>query len=141
MGLAGQVEKVATIVDQIIYAARAGSLELYASTMLLVEARGQGREVTVDVALEVKVQELLLQPHWRYVELERTVALKARDLTLTHKLKNADAIHLASAIVAGAEVFMTLDETDFPIGTAVDGVWVDVPYAPGGPDLFTGHDD
>lgn len=130
-------EPFAVVVDRVVEAARAGTLELFASTMLLVEALGQGTKAGPhDPALEALVLERLLQPHWTYVELDRRVALKARDLIATHRLRNADAVHLASAIVAEAEVFMTLD-TGFPLDTNVDGTWVCKPYPPHGPDLYT----
>jgi predicted nucleic acid-binding protein len=46
------------------------------------------------------------------------------------ELGNYDAIHLASAVAAGADVLMTADK-GFPRGRQVEGVWVDEPYEPG----------
>jgi predicted nucleic acid-binding protein len=64
------------------------------------------------------------------IDFHRGVALRARQYAQQHGLKNYDAIHLASAVDASADVLMTTDK-GFPIGQSVDGVWVDQPYAPG----------
>ncbi len=50
-------------------------------------------------------------------------------------MKNYDAIHLAHAIMAKADVLMTTDK-GFPLDTEVDGVWVCEPYYWGEPSLF-----
>ena len=48
--------------------------------------------------------------------------MKARELALRHGMRNYDAIHLAHAITAGADVLMTVDQ-GFPLDSAVEGVW------------------
>ncbi len=61
--------------------------------------------------------------------------MKARELALRHGMRNYDAIHLAHAITAGADVLMTTDQ-GFPLDSAVEGVWVCAPYFWGEPSLF-----
>ena len=64
------------------------------------------------------------------------MAIRARQYAQLHRLRNYDAIHLASAVEARADVLMTWDR-DFPHGQTIDGVWIDVPYEPGEPSLFS----
>jgi predicted nucleic acid-binding protein len=123
-------------VARVLELAEAGALALVTSTILLVEARGGGLGETADESGERELLAYLDHPAWALVELDRAVALRARRLCLRFGLHNYDAVHLASAIEGRAEVLMTFDKR-FPIGSAVEGVWIDRPYPPGGPDLFT----
>ncbi|TDV46286.1 hypothetical protein [Actinophytocola oryzae] len=71
--------------------------------------------------------------------VNRATALKARQLLLANVIKGGtcDAIHLAGAIEQEADVFLTFDTDDFPVGQRVEGVWVDEPFFPGdGTNLF-----
>lgn len=127
-------EKVETI-GRVIQAIDAGQAELIISPLLLVECRGQSRKDPVDEDLERRMLDLLDNPRHTPVEFTRAVALKARNLALRHGMKNYDAIHLAHAVMAGADVLMTSDE-GFPRDTDVEGVWVCEPYIWGDPTLF-----
>lgn len=122
-------------VARVLELAQKGALTLVTSTILLVEARTGGRDAAVDDSDERELLSHLDHPAWILVELNRTVALRARHLCLRLGLHNYDAVHLASAIEGGAEVLMTFDKR-FPLGSAVEGVWVDKPYSPGDPNLF-----
>ncbi|MEH0823428.1 MULTISPECIES: type II toxin-antitoxin system VapC family toxin [unclassified Micromonospora] len=122
-------------VADLLRIADAGQVTILTSPLILVEVRGAERSAAFDVSRENYVRRLIDNPRLLLVEFDRTVALKARDLTWRYQLKPADAIHLASAVVGGADAFMTFDG-DFPCGTNVEGVWVDKPYKHGGPDLF-----
>lgn len=83
--------------------------------------------------------DLLTSKNVTPVEFDQEVALKARELRLRKIVTPArDAIHLASAIVAAADVLMTWDGKDFPLGRTIEGVYVSEPYLLGDPDLFTG---
>ena len=53
----------------------------------------------------------------------------------------ADSVDLAHAIVARADVFLTVDGDDLPIGEAVDGVRVEKPHVFGNSELFTQKPD
>lgn len=63
--------------------------------------------------------------HW--VEVDLVIAREARRLSCAHRLRGADAIHLASAIRATCDALMTWNKKDFPIGQTVEGVEVRVP--------------
>ncbi len=122
-------------VGRVIEAIDAGQAELIVSPLLLVECRGQPRECPVDEDLERHMIGILDNPRHTPVEFTRAVALKARELALRHGMRNYDAIHLAHAITAGADVLMTADQ-GFPLDSAVEGVWVCAPYFWGEPSLF-----
>jgi predicted nucleic acid-binding protein len=127
-------------VGRVIEAVDAGEAELIISPLLLVECRGQPRSGLIDEELERRLLGILDNPRHTPVEFTRAVALKARDLALRHRMKNYDAIHLAHAIMAEAEVLMTTDK-GFPLETEVDGVWVGKPYYWGPATLFDDRDD
>ena len=44
------------------------------------------------------------------INLNTTIAIKAAELRATHNLKTPDALHLATAIVSGADAFLTNDK-------------------------------
>ncbi|MBC9719518.1 PIN domain-containing protein [Streptomyces sp. TRM66268-LWL] len=97
-------------------AARRQKLTLYASASMLVEARGSSHAQPNPEA-EARLRTLLTDPMVRLVEVDRRVALKARDIALKHRTSGLDAIHLASAELAGAGVFFTHNKRDFPVGS------------------------
>ncbi|RLK13337.1 putative nucleic acid-binding protein [Micromonospora sp. M71_S20] len=124
-------------VADLLRLADAGQVTVMTSPLILVEVRGAPRSADFDMARENRVRRMIDNPRLLLVEFDRPVALKARDLSWRYRLKPADAIHLASAVIGEANAFMTFDG-GFPCGTEVDGVWVDKPYKYGGPDLFDG---
>lgn len=127
------VETIGRVIETI----DAGQAELIISPLLLVECRGQPRNGPVDEDLERRILDILDNPRHTPVEFTRTVALKARELALRCGMRNYDAIHLAHAVMAGADVLMTTDK-GFPLDSDVEGVWVCAPYYWGAPTLFDG---
>lgn len=121
------------IVDRLIRAAEAGQFDLMISPLLLVECLGQQPRPTYDAGFEARAIELLDNPRLTPVEFNRGTALKARQLLLEGTVKGGvcDAIHLAGAIEHEADVFLTFDNGDFPIGQRTRGVWIDEPFFPG----------
>ena len=113
-----------------------GRYTLIASTACLVEVRGGGHREPIDPLVEKRIRGFLEGPRVILVELDRAVGLKAREFAQTLNLKTWDAVHLASAVVGQADVFMTLDLADFPMDSDVEGVWVTKPYQLDGPNLF-----
>lgn len=107
-----------------------GTLTLFISALSLVEVRGWKRGEPYPADKDARVLAKLDTPQFVQVEFGRAVALKARTYTHRYGLTNYDAIHLASAVQAHAEVFMTFDG-GFPRRQTVEGVWVDEPYQPG----------
>ncbi len=123
-------------IQRILDAADAKQFEVCTSAFTLVECLAQSPTPNPDMGLDARVLSRLDTPRMALVEFSQPVALRARELHLTKQYEAADAIHVASAIEAAADVLFTLDEDDFPIGTRVGDVWVDLPYLPGGPSLF-----
>lgn len=78
--------------------------------MTLVELRGQ-RRGRHSVEIDRRILADLDSPRFNLVEFSRRVALRARDYVGQHGLRPMDAIHLASAVDAGAEVMWTCDRT------------------------------
>lgn len=110
-------------------------VQVYASPLILVEARGQGRGPQ-DSETEKRALAILSGARILDVEFTRSVALRARRYVGAHGLKPPDAIHLASAVAAEVDLMWTLDH-DFSRlwKTRVENVWVDQPYEFGAPRL------
>lgn len=117
-------------------AARAGKLLLCASTLLLAEARGGSRDIP-NPAAEARIRAVLTEPSTVLVDVSRRVGLLARDIIVdTPRVKGWDAVHMASAVAARAEVFLTDNTRDFRPGQVVRGVWCDEPFPYGGESIF-----
>lgn len=127
----------APVIQTWLDAAHKGDAVLFASVFMLTEARGGGR-MDPNPAAEQKILNVLENPNMvRLVNANRRLCKEARIIALATKAKNWDAIHLASAVTAKAEVYLTYNTRDFPMGSLHDGVWVDKPYRYGQPTLFT----
>lgn len=133
---AGEAERADDCI-RLLHLADAGKLQLYISTVAYVECRrgSKGNERVQNGDSDDTLRKILANPRITLVELDRPTAKLARELGLSHGLRTWDAVHLASAVQADAEVFFTYD-AGFPLESCVRGVWCDKPYAPGGPDLF-----
>ncbi len=112
-----------------------GTIRLFVSPLLYVEALGHSRAEPLNPDVEAQLLKTLDSPRVTFVEFSRFVAKRARTYCHNLRLKPYDAIHLASAVDAGADVLMACD-TGFPFDQQVDGVYVSIPYAPGGGGLF-----
>ena len=117
-------------IKEILHRAQANKLSVVISPISYVEVRGWGRSDPYPKELDEQVIAILDHPALTRVEFNRRVALAARRVAHAYPLKNWDAMHLASAIEGGVDVFMTAD-SDFRRGEFFDGVWVDEPYIPG----------
>lgn len=122
-------------VAEVLRLAEAGKLTVCISVLSYVEVRGYGKNDPYPADRDQQCIRLLDSGRFTHVEFGRRVALRARKYAHSYKLNNPDAIHLASAVEADADVFMSTDN-DFPRGRHVDGVWIDEPYEPGDPTLF-----
>jgi predicted nucleic acid-binding protein len=130
-------KELGAAVETWLRAAQAEQVQIYATTLVLAEARGGSRTAPNPVA-EQRIRELLSQPYVVLADVSRRVALQARDLIVDYpKLRGWDAIHMATAIMVKADVFLTRNTKDFAVGQVVGGVWVDSPYEFGGDALFS----
>ncbi len=90
--------------------------EIFVSTLAFVEfASAMGRKLRNREMTKAKVVKAIkeLEKDWREVfvniPLEDTLAETAASIALVHSLKGADAVHLASAKVVDAELFVASD--------------------------------
>lgn len=114
-----------------------GAVQLFGSTLLLVEVLGGRFSDLPDSAKESQIVGLLSDP--RRITLVQTtfqVGVVARALRSKYHLAVADAVHLASAIFVGADVFATTNTKDFPVGDSVNGVRIELPRSPTGADVL-----
>lgn len=114
-------------VAQTLTAARGGKLNLYISTLSYVEVRGYGNDEPYPAERDKATMNLLDDPSLTLVEFSRGVALEARRIAHTYRLKNPDAIHVASALYAEAEVLFTSDQQLKSRGL-IEGVHIAEPY-------------
>jgi hypothetical protein len=102
-------------------------LDLVESPAILVEVLprhdsddGSGKRQLVLAQLE--------SSHVQFIDLSTTIARKAAEISVGYpKVKNLDAIHLATAIIGEADLFVTTNSTQFPMGECLDGVLVVTP--------------
>lgn len=120
---------------QVLELARQGKMAVFVSTVSYVEVRGWGLQDPYPPERDKATLGLLDSPSVVPVEFSRGVALHARKIAYTHGLKNYDAIHVASAAAAGAEVLFTRDTQMCGRGR-IEGVCICEPYEIGGPTLF-----
>lgn len=122
--------------DRVILAAAAGRVRLVASWLVRAEVQSVASS-RIDPAVIAAVDELLDSDGVRWVAVDRFVALKAREVSraLPRRLRGADAVHLATAVLEGADYFMAIDK-DFPADLKVDGVPVTRPRVVWAEDLF-----
>lgn len=86
-----------------------------------------GRPDRIGVARRREILQLLESAEVELIDVTAVVARKAADLRRQYGLKTWDAVHLATAIAARADVLMMRDDK-FPADTVVDGVYVTKPF-------------
>ena len=104
-----------------------GRIRVCASTFIVVEVCKAPRARALTEAEEKTLADFFLHDYFEWVEVDMTVAREARSLAREHSLKPADAIHLASALRAGADCLLRWDSR-FTAG-ADCGIRVCDPYA------------
>ncbi|MEU3273899.1 PIN domain-containing protein [Saccharomonospora sp. NPDC006951] len=129
------------LIQNIVDAADAGRFQLCTSMFSLVECLSQPPSARPDIGLEARILDHLDTDRLVLIEFSRSVALRARELHLTKKFRIGDAIQIASACEARADVLFTTDEDDFPIGQRFEGIWIDTPYLPGDRTLFDADEE
>ncbi|KPC73220.1 hypothetical protein ADL35_27865 [Streptomyces sp. NRRL WC-3753] len=122
--------------ESMLRAGRAGHVRLFTSTLTFAEARGTNAS-----EYRLRIRTLLQEPYITLVDVTRRVGLLANDITADRpKIKGADAVHLACACFAGAEVFMTRNFRDFSPGDMYKGVLLRTPFEFGGEGIFPASD-
>ncbi|WP_354006216.1 PIN domain-containing protein [Streptomyces sp. NBC_00059] len=131
-----QGAETAHAVQSWLHAAVKGQVQLLTSTLTLAEARGDGRATDVEERRQ-RIRKVLLDPCINLVEVTRRVGLIANDITVDRpRIRGADAAHLACAIYAKADIFLTRNFRDFESGDVYQGVKFQLPYRYGGDGLF-----
>jgi len=123
----------------LFHGAEAGRYKLYTSFLTLAEVRRlreSGKTLAPDELPQVnQLFARFLENAWLVpVELGRLVAEKAQTLGASYGMNPPDAVHLASAILAGCNVLMVWDKGRFSnlFSTGpVEGVYVLEPYFEG----------
>lgn len=134
--IADRPEFVAGIAS-LFHEADSQKVKLFGSTLLFPEVLGGRYDDPVDQAKENAIFRVLDNPSViTMVQVTRQVAVLARDLRRELRLETPDATHLASAVFAGVDMFMTIDEKDFNIGSTVRGVEIALPGSALGEDAL-----
>jgi predicted nucleic acid-binding protein len=115
--------------SQILELGRTGRYPILASTFVFAEViRDRGRPDQLDAEQEASIDRYLSQDFITWVEVDLPIARKARSLSRFCGLKPVDAVHLASAIRAKCDQFLTWDESDFADGTEIEGIHIHRPH-------------
>ena len=115
-------------IDSLFHEVDSNKVKLFGSTLLFPEVLGGGYDDPIDPIKENQIFSVLDNPSViTMVQVTRQVAVLARELRRELRLKAPDATHLASAVFAGVDIFMTADKNDFKIGTTVQGVQIALP--------------
>ncbi|NBE80294.1 type II toxin-antitoxin system VapC family toxin [Micromonospora rubida] len=122
-------------VAAVLRLAEARKLQVVISDLSYIEVRGWGLVDPYPPELDERCLAALDSPSLTRVELSRGLAIRARRYAYGRSLGNYDALHLASAVEAGAGVLMTWDKRLLR-AQYVDGVWIEEPYQLGDPALF-----
>ncbi|HET7460883.1 MAG TPA: PIN domain-containing protein [Longimicrobium sp.] len=94
----------------ILRAAELHALEIVTSTLTIAEVLYPQGKTKLDASLRQEVKRFLLRPGIVLVDLNRTVAQDAQEQVWDRNVRPKDAIHIASALYAGVEIFETYDE-------------------------------
>lgn len=104
-----------------------GEISLVESTAILAEVQsGHARDTDSHARAREAVRALLESPETQLVDVSTAVARKAGDLRVKHGLTTWDAVHLATAVLAGVDVLVVRD-SKFPKGR-FEGVYVTGPF-------------
>lgn len=100
-GERGRAEEV----RQVLRSAEQGAMRIVATTLVLAEVHKPG---AADWSTE-RIDGYFKRPHFRWVEVDYLLGAHARSIARNHRLRGADAVHVAGAMRAGADIFFTYD--------------------------------
>ncbi len=110
----------------LLAAVNRGDVTLVESTAILAEVlKRHEKDTAAHARARENIRDLLESPETQLVDVSTAVARKAGDLRVKHGLKTWDAVHLATAILAGVDVLVVRDHK-FPEGD-YEGVFVTGP--------------
>lgn len=113
---------------QVLELGRTGQFQVIASTLVYAEVIKDRRRDQLDPDQETLIDQYLEQDFITWVEVDLPLAKKARSLSRFQGLKPVDAIHVAAALRAKCDQFLTWDENDFTDGTEIDGLAIFRPH-------------
>jgi predicted nucleic acid-binding protein len=114
------------IMRPLLAAVDVGRLRLTVSALMPVELLGGGSDSRTNEQ-EERALAALRRPNVVEIPVNRSLVLTARRLRIQHGLKSMDALHLASAVRGGADVYLTYDQAALRIGDVV-GIRITRPY-------------
>lgn len=102
-------EKYGAIVDQIFLLAETLRINLKTNVITVIEVLHKPiRENESEI--EAKYREMLIESGGiELVEISKTVAERAARLRATYNLRTPDALHIATALTTGCDLFLTND--------------------------------
>lgn len=104
-----------------------GEVTLVESTAILAEVQPEHtRDTELHALAREAVRALLESPATQLVDVNTVVARKAGELRVKQGMSTWDAVHLATAILAGVDVLIVRDGK-FPTGT-YQGVYISRPF-------------
>jgi predicted nucleic acid-binding protein len=117
-----------SIVRDILDAADRGIVRIVASTFVAAEViRPKGEREQVPAEKELVINEVLDGRRIDWVELDLPLAVESRRLARLHNLKPADAVHLASAVRAQADILLRWNHR-FRVDDGITEIEVCDPY-------------
>ena len=122
-----QGERGREVSTRILHAAERGDLTIVASTFVIAElVHSPGRPELVTPEQDAAIERRFLNDWTELVELDAVIAARARRIAREHGLKPADAVHIATALQADADVFLSWD--DHFLGKTLPGLACRKPY-------------
>jgi predicted nucleic acid-binding protein len=126
-------EKVRTAAA-ILQLAEEGHFQVYGSTFVAAEViKVPGDPAPLSAEQERVIVGYFQRDFMVLLELDLLTAEKARELARDHGLKPPDAVHVATAIRAGCDQFLTWDEKVHKGGRTIEGVYICEPHVTGRP--------
>lgn len=117
---------------EIFQLAESGAFPVYASTFIEAEViKPPGESSPLSPQQESKIEAYFDRDFIVWIELDRPIARKSRQLSRDFGLKPADAVHVATALRGGCDQFLTWDEKLHKSGRTFETVYACPPHLTG----------
>jgi predicted nucleic acid-binding protein len=127
----------AELAAEILHLAETGQFNVYASTFIEAEViKAPGETSPLTPGQESTIATYFENDWIVWLEVDRLIAQEARRVARDFGMKPPDAVHVATALKAGCDQFLTWDEKlhkNEPNGRVVDGVTICEPHLTGRP--------